>query len=148
MSYYFDFYARKGIKVARRKLTRFKKVQEVYWRSKKVQEAPIKFKLINHLPKGRFKKKIQKKMVGLIHRGWLAGVSLGPKSNQKKIVLKKKYKDDQNGLIHPENWSLWFFIIGGSYQIFQSSVTKSYSSWLFIQIYIMCDFKSILITLA
>ena len=42
------------------------------------------------------------KMVGLIHQGWLAGVSLGPKSNQKKIVLKKKYEDDQNGLIHPE----------------------------------------------
>ena len=28
-------------------------------------------------------------MVGLIHRGWLAGVSLGPKSNQEKNSLKK-----------------------------------------------------------
>ena len=42
-------------------------------------------------------------MVGLIHRGWLAGVSLGPKSNQKKNSFQKKYEDDQNGLIHPEN---------------------------------------------
>ena len=41
-------------------------------------------------------------MVGLIHRGWLAGVSLGPKSNKQKKI-EKKYKDDQNGLIHPEN---------------------------------------------
>jgi len=38
-----------------------------------------------------FKKKI-KKMVGLIHRCWLAGVSLGPKFNQKKIVFKKNTK--------------------------------------------------------
>ena len=35
--------------------------------------------------------------------GWLAGVSRGPKSNQKNIVLNKKYKDDQNGLIQSEN---------------------------------------------
>ena len=34
----------------------------------------------------------KKKMVGLIHPGWLAGVRLGPKSNQKKIVLKKNTK--------------------------------------------------------
>ena len=53
--------------------------------------------LCSKVCKGRFQK-INKKMVGLIHLGWL-----GPKSNQKKIVLKKKYKDDQNGLIHPEN---------------------------------------------
>ena len=42
-----------------------------------------------NLPKGRFQKKI-KKMIGLIHPSWLAGVSLGPKSNQNKNVLKKK----------------------------------------------------------
>ena len=42
------------------------------------------------------------KMGGFIHPGWLAGVSRGPKSNQKKL-FKKKYKYDQNGLIHPEN---------------------------------------------
>ena len=53
------------------------------------------------------------KMVGLIHRGWLAGVSLGPNPTKKKNVLEKKYKDDQNCLIHPENWRLWFFIMGG-----------------------------------
>jgi len=42
-------------------------------------------------------------MVGFIHSGWLAGVSRGQKSNQKKYCFQKKYKDDQNGLIHPEN---------------------------------------------
>ena len=44
-----------------------------------------------------------KKMVGFIHLGWLAGVSRRPKSNQKKNCFQTKYKDDQNGLIHPEN---------------------------------------------
>ena len=45
-------------------------------------------------------------MVGLILRFWLAGVSLGPKSNQKNNKFQNKYKDDQNGLIHPENGRL------------------------------------------
>ena len=46
----------------------------------------------------------EKKMVGFIHPGWLAGVSRGPISNPpKNIVFKKEYKDVQNGLIHPEN---------------------------------------------
>ena len=43
------------------------------------------------------------KMVGFIHPGWLAGVCRGSKSNQKNVCFQKKYKDDQSGLIHPEN---------------------------------------------
>ena len=61
---------------------------------------------------GRFKKN-KKKMVGLIHPGWLAGVSRGPKSNQKNNCFKKKYKYDQNGLIHPEKQTLIFHYWGG-----------------------------------
>ena len=53
------------------------------------------------LDKGRFQQQQQK--IGLIHRGWLVGVSLGPKSNQKKIIWRKKIQNDQNCLIHPEN---------------------------------------------
>ena len=36
-----------------------------------------------------FKKNL-KNMVALIHRGWLAGVSLGPKSNPKKYCFEEK----------------------------------------------------------
>ena len=43
---------------------------------------------INWLVREGFKKK-WKKMVGLIQRGWLAGVSLGPKSNQKRNCFEK-----------------------------------------------------------
>ena len=51
---------------------------------------------------GRFKKK-QKKWLDLsIQAGWL-GSAGGRNPTKKKIVFKKKYKDDQNGLIHPEN---------------------------------------------
>ena len=39
--------------------------------------------------KGRLNK-INKEMVGFILRGWLAGVSLGPKSNQKKYCFEEK----------------------------------------------------------
>ena len=53
------------------------------------------------MTKGRFQKK-KKKMVGFIHPGWVAGICKGPKSNPKKKKFKKKYKDDQNGIIHPE----------------------------------------------
>ena len=53
-------------------------------------------------------------MVGFIHPGWLAGVSRRSKSNPKKIVSKKKYKDDQNGLIHPETEDSNFSSLGGS----------------------------------
>ena len=54
------------------------------------------------------KKRVQKKikMVGLIHRGWLAWLGSVWVQNPTKIKIvlkKKKYKDDQNGLIHPEN---------------------------------------------
>ena len=44
------------------------------------------------------------KMVEFIHSCWLAGVSRGPKSKKNKYCFQQqKYKDDQNGLIHPEN---------------------------------------------
>ena len=29
------------------------------------------------------------------------------------ICFQENYKDDQNGLIHSENWRLWMFITGG-----------------------------------
>ena len=32
---------------------------------------------------------------------------------EKKCFFHKKYKDDQNGLIHPERWKFWFFITWG-----------------------------------
>ena len=48
-----------------------------------------------------------------IQAGWLAGVSRETKSNPKKIVLNKKYKDDQNGPINPENWRLKLLSLGG-----------------------------------
>ena len=52
--------------------------------------------------KGRFQIKFKKKC--WIYPFGLAGWGQqGAKSNQKNIVLNKKYKDDQNGLIHPEN---------------------------------------------
>ena len=46
-----------------------------------------------------------------------SGVRMGRFSTKKKKG-KKKYKDDQNGPIHPENSRLNFFIIGGSGQFF------------------------------
>ena len=32
---------------------------------------------------------------------------------KKNVFFHENHKDDQNGLIHPENWRLKFFIIGG-----------------------------------
>ena len=62
-------------------------------KTKKTDEDKIFKKLFllisYHISKQQgFQKK--RKKVGLIHPGWLAGVSLGQKTNQKKIVLKKK----------------------------------------------------------
>ena len=37
-----------------------------------------------------------------IRAGWL-GSARGQNPTKKNIVFKKIYKDDQNGLIHPEN---------------------------------------------
>ena len=37
-------------------------------------------------------KKNKKQMVGLIHRGWLAGVSMGPTSNQKNYCFVEKIR--------------------------------------------------------
>ena len=34
-------------------------------------------------------------------------------SKKKYVFFQENYKHDQNGLIHPENWRLLFFIIGG-----------------------------------
>ena len=48
-----------------------------------------------------FRKK-KKNMVGFIHQaGWL-GSAGGQNPTKTNIVFKKNYKDDQNGLIHPE----------------------------------------------
>ena len=56
-----------------------------------------------YLGKGRFQQQKNKKMFGFIHSGWLAEVSRGLKSKINKYCLKKKYKDHQTCLIHPEN---------------------------------------------
>ena len=70
--------------------------------------------------KGRFNKI---KINGWIYPSGLAGwVSLGQPGSAwvqnptKKTFFKKKYKVDQNGLIHPENSN--FSLLGGSGQIF------------------------------
>ena len=47
--------------------------------------------------------------------GWGGGVYPFSKIflGEKKCFFHKKCKDDQNGLIHPENWGFNLFIIGG-----------------------------------
>ena len=59
------------------------------------------------MAKGMFQTKKTTKY-GLIYPFGLAGWGQkGAKIQPKKILFKnKKYKDDQNGLIHPENWRL------------------------------------------
>ena len=57
---------------------------------KKSNLKVIGFKYLNLSKLGKVSK--INKMDGFIHPGWLAGVSRGPKSNQKNIVLKKNTK--------------------------------------------------------
>ena len=58
---------------------------------------------------GKVSKKQKTKMVGLIHRGWLAGVSLGPKSNQKNNCFEKII----------QRWSEW------------SNSSRKLKTWIF-----------------
>ena len=44
-------------------------------------------------------------MVLSIWAGWLVSAG-GQNPTKTNIVLEKKYKDNHNGLIHPENWRL------------------------------------------
>ena len=54
----------------------------------------------NYLVREGFKK--NKKMVGLIHRGWLAGVSLGPKSNPEKNEFEKNVSNALPGWLESD----------------------------------------------
>ena len=54
------------------------------------------------LSKGRFQKKSKKSLDLSIQAGWLWSAG-GQNPTKKNIKKEPKYKDDQNGLIHPEN---------------------------------------------